>query len=80
MPHTNHVFVDYQNMKTVDPAVFAIEGATITLLLGKENHSLDVTTVKQLMAKIAEVDLCELRKTGEMRWISRWRIIWGARR
>ena len=65
MPHTNHVFVDYQNMRTVDPAVFTIKGATITLLLGKENHSLDVIAVEQLMAKIAEVDLVRIEKDGK---------------
>jgi hypothetical protein len=65
MPHTNHVFVDYQNMREVDANLFAIENATITLLLGKDNHSLDVATVEQLMAKASAVELVRIEKHGK---------------
>jgi hypothetical protein len=59
-----HVFVDYENIKRIDPAVFALEGATFTLLLGPQNRTLDVALVEQLMAHAAAVDLVRLEESG----------------
>ncbi len=59
-----HVFVDYENIKRIDPAVFTLEGATFTLLLGPQNRTLNVPLVEQLMARAATVELVRLEEPG----------------
>ena len=66
MTITNHVFVDYQNMKRVDPAVFGSEKLTsITLLLGRQNLSLELSAVKELLRTVASVELVRIEKDGK---------------
>ena len=79
MPVLNHVFVDYQNMHVVDPAVFALERTTITLLLGRTNHSLDKTEVRHLMTGSASVELIRIERDGKKRSISLFHTTLGAR-
>lgn len=59
-----HVFVDYENIKRLDPAVLDMEGATFTLLLGPQNRTLNVALVEQLMARAASVELVRLEEPG----------------
>jgi hypothetical protein len=59
-----HIFVDYENIKRIDPAVFALEGATFTLLLGPQNRTLNVALVEQLMVRAAAVELVRLEEPG----------------
>ena len=61
----NHIFIDYENMRQIDSAVFALDRATITLLLGPQNGSISTTTVQQLMAHAASVELVRLEKSGK---------------
>src|SRR4051812_37156088 len=66
MSVTNHVFVDYENMKKVDPAVFGLARLTsITLLLGRQNRSLDLLEVKELLKTVAAVELIRIEKDGK---------------
>jgi len=60
----NHILVDYENLKSVEPAVFELEGATWTLLLGPQNRTLSVSVVQQLMARAASVELVRLEQAG----------------
>jgi hypothetical protein len=59
-----HIFVDYENIKRIDPAVFALEGAMFTLLLGPQNRTLNVALVEQLMVRAAAVELVRLEEPG----------------
>ena len=59
-----HIFVDYENIKRIDPAVLALDGATFTLLLGPQNRTLNVPLVEQLMARAAAVELIRLEEPG----------------
>jgi hypothetical protein len=59
-----HIFVDYENIKRIDPAVFTLEGATFTLLLGPQNRTLNVALVEQLMERAAAVELVRLEEAG----------------
>ncbi len=61
----NYVFIDYENMKSVDPRIFALERTTITLLLGAQNHSLETRTVQALLHHRATVELVRLEKAGK---------------
>lgn len=61
---TVHVFVDYENIKRIDPGVFAVKGATFTLLLGPQNRTLDVALVEQLMAHAVSIELVRLAEPG----------------
>jgi hypothetical protein len=59
-----HVFVDYENIKRINPAVLALDGATFTLLLGPQNRTLNVALVEQLMTRAATVELVRLEEAG----------------
>jgi hypothetical protein len=48
----------------MEPAVFALEGATFTLLLGPQNRTLNVALVQALMARAAAVQLVRLEEPG----------------
>lgn len=60
----NYIFVDYQNVMTVDPAVLASNRASVTLVLGRQNHSLDIAVVQKLMAGPATVELIKIERDG----------------
>ena len=61
----NHIFVDYENVKSVDPAVLEIESATFTLLLGPQNRALAVEVVQKLIERAAAVELVRLGASGK---------------
>ena len=62
---TNHIFIDYENMKSVPVALFTLEKATsITLFFGPQNRSLELPVVKQMMAGPRSVELIRIDKDG----------------
>jgi hypothetical protein len=60
----NHIFIDYENMKTVDPEILGIERTTFTLLLGPQNKKIDVSVVQKLLERAGSVELVRLEKQG----------------
>ena len=60
----NHIFVDYENIKTVDPAAFEIDNATFTLLFGPQNRKLDAALVESLLCRAPAVELVRLNESG----------------
>ncbi len=65
MTVVNHIFVDFENMKKIDTALFALERATtVTLFLGRQNHSLDTTTVGALLKAPRAVELIRIEREG----------------
>ena len=60
----NHIFVDYENIKSVDPAIFGIEKATFTLVLGPQNRALDVSLIELMLTRAAAVELIRLSEAG----------------
>jgi len=45
-PPLNHVFVDFENVHEIDPAVLECQGLTVTLLLGPVKKKLDLAVVE----------------------------------
>ncbi len=65
MTVVNHIFVDFENMKKVDTTLFALERATtVTLFLGRQNHSLDTITVGALLKAPRAVELIRIEREG----------------
>ncbi len=60
----NHIFIDYENMKTVDPEILGIERTTFTLLLGPQNKKFDVGIVERLLQRAGSVELVRLEEHG----------------
>lgn len=63
-PPVNHVFVDYENVHTVDPAIIGSKTVHVTLLLGARNTKLDATVVEKLMQHAATVEMIRLTSSG----------------
>ncbi len=60
----NHVFVDYENVQTLDLAAIGSKGVTFMLLIGRDKKKLDVELVEQLFAHAASVELVRLTASG----------------
>lgn len=63
-PPVNHVFVDYENVHAVDPAIIGSKTVHVTLLLGAKNTKLDATVVEKLLQHAATVELIRLTSSG----------------
>ena len=61
----NHVFVDFENVHEVDPAVIGAKMVSLTLLLGARQTRLDAALVEKLMEHAATVQLIRLTSSGE---------------
>ncbi len=61
---TNHVFVDFENVQEIDPAVFGHKSVSFTLLLGPGQKKLDATLVEQLLNHAGTVELVRLAEPG----------------
>jgi hypothetical protein len=61
----NYVFVDYENLHQVDPAVFGARSLNVTLLLGAGQTKLDAALVEKLMEHAATVQLVRLTSFGK---------------
>ncbi|HEX5222919.1 MAG TPA: PIN domain-containing protein [Verrucomicrobiae bacterium] len=63
-PPVNHIFVDCENVREVDPAVFGDKTVHVTLLLGPQKAKLDVTLVEKLLQHAANVEFIRLTSPG----------------
>jgi len=63
-PAVNHIFVDYENVHAVDPAIIGGKTVHVTLLLGAKNTKLDATVVEKLMQHAATVEMIRLTSSG----------------
>jgi len=64
-PPVNHVFVDFENVHEVDPALIGTKTVHFTLLLGARQTKLDVGLVEKLMEHAAAVELIRLTSSGK---------------
>lgn len=64
-PPVNHVFVDFENVHEIDPAVIGAKSTTFTFLIGPEKKKLDLDVVDQLLAHASAVHLIRLAKKGK---------------
>ncbi len=64
-PPMNHVFVDFENVHAIDPAVIGTKAVHFTLLLGPRQTKLDVALVEKLMEHAAAVELIRLASSGK---------------
>jgi hypothetical protein len=60
----NHVFVDFENVHEVDPALIGAKSVSLTLLLGARQTKLDVALVEKLMEHADTVQLVRLTSSG----------------
>jgi hypothetical protein len=60
----NHVFVDYENVHEVAPALIGAKSVSLTLLLGARQTKLDAALVEKLMENAASVQLVRLNTSG----------------
>jgi len=60
----NHVFVDYENMHTMDPGVIGQKAVTVTILLGAKQTKMDLKVVEKLVEHAASVHLVRLTSSG----------------
>jgi hypothetical protein len=63
-PPMNHVFVDFENVHEVDPAVIGAKSVSLTLLVGARQTRLDAAVVEKLMEHAATVQLVRLTSSG----------------
>ncbi len=64
-PAMNHVFVDFENVQTVDLALIGSKGVSIKLLLGANQTKLNLDLVEQLLKHTASVELIRLTFSGK---------------
>jgi PIN domain len=60
----NHVFVDYENVHAVDPAIIGSQTMHVTLLLGAKKTTLDATVVEKLLRHAATMEMIRLTSSG----------------
>lgn len=61
----NHVFVDFENVKTIDASVVGGKNLTFHLFLGPQNKKLDVEIVEQLLDNAQAVQLIRSPMAGK---------------
>lgn len=64
-PAVNHIFVDFENVHTVDLAVIGSRTVHFTLLLGARQTKLDAVLVEKLLEHAATVQLVRLTSSGK---------------
>ena len=64
-PAMNHVFVDFENVQTVDLALIGSKGVSLKLLLGANQTKLNLDLVEKLMKHAASVELIRLTFSGK---------------
>ena len=62
--HLNHVFVDFENVPTVDLALIGDKVAEVTLLIGEKQRRLELGLVRQIHEHAAKVNLVEVGASG----------------
>jgi hypothetical protein len=63
-PPVNHVFVDFENVQEVSPALIGAKSVHLTLLLGPRNKKLDTEVVEKLLEHAAAVHFIRLTTSG----------------
>jgi hypothetical protein len=63
-PPVNHVFIDYENVREIDPAIIGSKTVHFTLLLGAQKTKLDAALVEKLLEHAATVELIRLQSSG----------------
>src|SRR3954471_10219744 len=61
----NHVFVDFENVHTVDLSVIGSKAVSFTLLVGLRQTKLDVSLVEKLFEHAVSVQLVRLTSAGK---------------
>jgi hypothetical protein len=61
-PH--HVFVDFENVPTVNLEMVATQPVAVTLLIGEKQKRMDLTLVRQIHQHAAKVTLVEVGASG----------------
>jgi hypothetical protein len=56
----NHVFVDFENVYEIDPALIGAKSTEFTLLIGPENKKLDLDVVEKLLTHAGAVQFIRL--------------------
>jgi hypothetical protein len=64
-PPVNHVFVDLENVKTVDCSVVASKNLRLYLFLGPQNKKLDIAIVECLLEHSQTVHMIRSPKSGK---------------
>lgn len=64
-PPMNHIFVDFENVHEVDPALIGAKSVSLTLLLGSQQTDLDAALVEKLLEHAANVQLVRLTSSGK---------------
>lgn len=64
-PPINHVFVDLENVRRIDPEVLGRLRFAMTVFLGPQNKKLDVDVVESLLGHSEEVKLIRSPKPGK---------------
>lgn len=62
--HLNRVFVDFENVPTVDLGLVADKPVEVTLLIGEKQRRLELALVRQIHAQAAKVLLIEVGASG----------------
>ena len=60
----NHIFVDFENVQKIDPAVIGGKTARITLLMGPLNKKLDMNVVEELLKHPSALQFVRLASSG----------------
>jgi hypothetical protein len=61
----NHVFVDFENVHHVEPAIFALKHLSLTILMGSRQSKLDADLVTKMLEHAADVHLVRLTAGGK---------------
>lgn len=64
-PPTLHVFVDFENVKSIDLRVIGGQAVAFHLFLGAHNKKLDVEVVEKLLAHAPSVQLIRIQTSGK---------------
>jgi len=63
-PPVNHVFVDFENVHEIDPALIGQPAVNLMLLVGARQTKIDTDLVEKLMQHAGSVQLVRLTSTG----------------
>ncbi len=61
----NHVFVDFENVHHVDPALFGLKHLGLTVLMGARQSTLDADLVMKMLEHAPDVHLVRLSASGK---------------
>jgi hypothetical protein len=61
---THHVFVDFENVHTVDLALIAGKSVHVTLLIGEKHTRLDLALVRQIHGYASQVSMVGVAASG----------------